>query len=302
MTGAARSTSYPVSPARPTALTDKRGIWATILAISEAAILGVLLYRIGWVRTNATADYYGVNTGLLDLSVTEYVQRSINSALQPALVLLLGTFAMLRVHQLIRRELARPPHRQHRIVRQTLRSATPVGICLLAGGSMLLLAGHIRTWPTAIAGPLAIFLGAAVIGYRRALIPAVAPLGDTSERLATLVLVGLGLMGFVLVTEQYANHVGRTIAANDAATLRSQPEILLHSTKKLDIAGGGVSLSYDPSPDQYFHYRYRGLRELIPTHGLHILAPADWGRTSWTVFTIRESASTRIDIINAPPP
>lgn len=300
MTGSIQTGSRPADTDHSTRLTPK-SVWGTVLAISEAAILGVLLYRIGWVRTNATAEYYGVKTGLLDLSAAEYLQRSANSALRPALVFALTTFAMLSLHRLIRRELAQPLHRQRRIVRRALRLAAPTGTCLLVAGSVSFLADDTTAWPAAIAGPLSILLGAALIGYRRVLAPAVTSADGTSDRLGTLVLVSLGLLGFLMVTEKYADHVGRAIAAHDAATLRAQPEILLHSTRKLDIAGGGVTLSYDPSPDQYFHYRYRGLRELIPTRGLHVLAPADWGRTSWTVFTVRESDSIRIDVINPPP-
>jgi hypothetical protein len=80
---------------------------------------------------------------------------------------------------------------------------------------------------------------------------------------------------------------------NDAASLPSRPMVLLHSTKQLDIVGDGITLTYDPSPEQNYHYRYLGLRQLLHTRTRYFSVPAHWSRGSSAVFRIQDNDTVR---------
>ncbi|HET6285268.1 MAG TPA: hypothetical protein VFG15_00790 [Amycolatopsis sp.] len=248
------------------------------------------------MRTNATANYFDIDTTMLDLTASDYVLRSINSALRP-IILFLVLFAFLQVlHRRMRTALIQPRHHRHRLARATINTAGPIGTGLLLIGTAVLLTWDDPIWPLGATAPLGILVGATLLAYHQKETnhnhhP------KTNQKFGTLALVSLGLFGFLLTIEQYASHVGQTIAVNDAANLPSRPAILLHSTKQLDIVGDGISLSYDPSPEQNYHYRYSGLRQLLHTRSRYFLVSANWNHDSSAVFCIQDNDSVRIDFI-----
>src|SRR3954463_3259502 len=60
--------------------------WEALKFVASAtALLAALLYYFGWARTQATYGYFGIDTGLLGFSTPDYLLRSINSAVPPAI-------------------------------------------------------------------------------------------------------------------------------------------------------------------------------------------------------------------------
>ncbi|MEV6907390.1 hypothetical protein [Amycolatopsis sp. NPDC051071] len=278
---------------RPKTAETKAKAWPIIVAIvSQTTILVALLYRIGWIRANATADYFGLDVTLLGLAPSDYLQRSLNSLVRPLLVFLLGTIVFYAIAPRLARS-------RGRFAERALRTARPVGGVLLLVGVLGVLVDVTPEWPEAALPPLAIFAGAGTLGYVTHLARSRAG-RESGSHLLSVTLLGLSLIGLLLTVERYAEHVGRTIAVNDAQALLTRPEIRLHSTRKLDISGTGISLGYDASPEQDFHYRYDGLRLLVYSNNRFVLVSRQWEHGKSKVFIVKDNDSVRIDV-TAPP-
>ncbi len=280
------------NPTRLKAPETRAKAWPIIVAIvSQTTILVALLYRIGWIRANATADYFGLDITLLGLAPSDYLLRSLNSLVRPLLVFLLGTIVFFVVD----RHFVRALDRHRRPAERVLRAAPLVGDALLVAGVLGVLMNSAPEWPAAAWPPLAIFAGAGILGYANHLRRSRTTRASGS-RLLSVALIGLSLVGLLLVVERYAGHVGRTVAANDAQALLTRPEIRLHSTRALDIGGTGVSLGYDASPGQDFHYRYDGLRLLVYSNNRFVLVSQQWQRGRSKVFVVKDNDSVRLDV------
>ena len=83
---------------------DQEAVWKLGGAIvGQTALLTALLLYFGWARTKTTYGYFGIDVSLLDLSTTDFVLNSVNSAYNPLLRLGLVALAGLVVHELVTR-------------------------------------------------------------------------------------------------------------------------------------------------------------------------------------------------------
>jgi hypothetical protein len=78
---------------------DQTAVWKIAAALlGQTALLTGLLVYFGWVRTQTTYRHFGLDTGLLDLSTTDLVLASVDSAYNPLLLLGFAFFAGTVVH------------------------------------------------------------------------------------------------------------------------------------------------------------------------------------------------------------
>ncbi|MFI9455768.1 hypothetical protein [Amycolatopsis sp. NPDC052450] len=270
--------------------------WIIVAAIvSQTTILVALLYRIGWIRANATAEYFGIDITLAGFTPSDYLLRSLNSIIHPLLVLSLCTVAFFALIDRLARALSSVSHDQRqRLTKRILRTARPVGGTLLLIGVAGILTNSAPHWPTATLPPLSLFFGAAILGYTTHL--ARTSIHQKSiQHVRTLALIALCGLGLMLTVEKYAENVGRNVAIYDAQDLLSRPEIRLHSKTDIDIVGTGVSLSHNPAPEQKFHYRYDGLRLLVHSNNHLFLVSKQWERGKSRVFIVKNDDTVRID-------
>ncbi|MFD5093048.1 hypothetical protein ACFWMR_20775 [Amycolatopsis thailandensis] len=270
--------------------------WVIVAAvISQTTILVALLYRVGWIRANATAEYFGLDITLVGLAPSDYLLRSLNSIIRPLLVFSLCTVAFFAITGRLTRFLSSVPRaRRRQLTDRILRTARPVGGTLLLIGIAGILTNSLPHWPAAILLPLAVFAGAAILGYS-AHLSRQSMNQKSVHHLHTLTVIILCCMGLMLAVEKYAEHVGRNIAVDDARALLQRPEIRLHSKNDIDIVGTGVSLSHNPSPEQKFHYRYDGLRLLLQGNNHLFLVSKHWERGKSKVFIVKNDDTVRID-------
>ncbi|MGK4593150.1 hypothetical protein [Amycolatopsis sp. w19] len=290
-----------IQPSVPAREETRQKTWpAVVTFVTQGAVLVALLYLIGWNRARATTDYFGVDISRLSTTPVDYLLRSLNSVAGPALVFAVCTTAFLALNRRLVRALDRPRHdRGRRTIERVLSAAGPTGGILLVLGAIGVLVNITPGWPQNGLPPLLIFLGAGILGYGAHLDRSRTE-REPGHRIRVFALVFLCFFSLLLVGQKYAGYVGRTIAVNDARMLQERPAIRLHSTRRLDIGGKGVQLSYDPSPEQYFHYRYDGLRLLTYNNNHFFLISQSWEKGKAMVIPVRENDTVRVDHFSPP--
>lgn len=81
------------------------------MVASQTALIIGLFYYFGWVRTQATFAYFGVDTSLIGYSTPNYVLRSIDAEFRPFLYAALITLVLLGIHRLVLRPALDMPER-----------------------------------------------------------------------------------------------------------------------------------------------------------------------------------------------
>ncbi|MEE2033527.1 hypothetical protein [Rhodococcus chondri] len=269
---------------------------------SQAALITALLYYFGWVRTRATFDYFGVDVSLLGFSTTDYVLRSLNSALRPLLVAGLVVVAALAARRPLLGlvdGLARNRTRRLRIIAVLTIVAVSLSMVVLNGLSDLDTARYTRGYPL----PSAVLGVAASVAVARHLcVPGTdaRPAGGGQEahaRIWALTLATLALAGAVWGIALYAHQLGEQRAVQLAGQLRRDAQVLLYSVDRLAIDGPGVVVDTLTQDGSRYAYRYSGLRLLIRSDGRYLFVPAGWRKGVDSVFVIDAEQSVRIDVI-----
>jgi hypothetical protein len=282
------------------------GVWAAARSIaSQTVMITALLYYFGWVRTQTTYAYFGIDAGALGFSTTDYVLRSINSTFQPLIGAGLVALGLMAVHSWIVVPAVTAPTRSRtrRFAHVAILTAHAVALVLAAVVAAGLLAQDEVGRRLGFVLPLALFGAAGLFAYvqhLRSLTSApdgTAPVGfSTAPHSRSLALLALGLVGLLWAVALYATHVGAGIAANIAAGLPTRPDVSVYSTQRIAISGTGIAVDEIQQEGTKYRYRYSGLRLLIHTHDRYLLLPASWQKGRDSVYLIQDNDDIRIDL------
>jgi hypothetical protein len=235
---------------------------------SQAAILTAVLVYFGWVRTNATYNYFGVDVSTLNFSVFDYVLRSVDAAF-PMLIAfgLIGACAMV-AHAQIQSRLDNEPD----LVRRVASRAGWAGLALVLAGFVLALT---FTGPNGsdIWGPLILLAGFAATAYALGLRNSRTPSGGAGY---LVVLVGMALVAFLWAVTAYAGYIGVQKAEQVMTGLPRQADVTVYSTDSLLISGPGIFAARVGATQAEYHFRYDGLRLLVSSGGQYFLLPSRW--------------------------
>jgi hypothetical protein len=168
-----RSTTVTAAPADDSSpvhtATAGEQSWAAIAGTvtSQTALVIGLLYYFGWVRTQATFAYFGVDTSLIGYGTSDYVLRSVEAAFQPFIWTALITLALLGIHRfLIRRALDMPEGSRVRVgVQCSVLTLHLVGIGLAAVVITGMLIPDRVGRPLGLLVPVSLIVSVALLGY-----------------------------------------------------------------------------------------------------------------------------------------
>jgi hypothetical protein len=106
------------------------------------------------------------------------------------------------------------------------------------------------------------------------------------------------LVAVFWATANVARQRGVDAARAIELSLPIQPQAVVYSRDRLQIAGPGVGLSELDAPDAAFAFRYNGLRTLVHAGGRWFLLPVGWTRQNGaTVFLLPDSSEAiRVDL------
>ncbi|WP_246295794.1 hypothetical protein [Arthrobacter wenxiniae] len=278
---------------------------AKVLAIISSigppvTVATALLVYFGWARSDAQARAMGLDVSLFGYSVQDYALRSIRSLFFPLVSLLIAGLAWLAVDGWVRGQME--PGRRGPLMAR-LSAAATVGGTALAGGCWLLAVVLPRGAFLAVPFLMAAGVLLAEWGVRLHRLT----LGQPPRTSGRLVLQHRALEAtfvFTLVTvllfwgvSDFAQVVGRGLAADVQAQLASLPRADVYSHADLSIGAPGVAqnrLGTASAPV----YKYTGLHLLVVSGGRFFLLPDGWTLARGTVVVLPDNDDVRVEFGN----
>lgn len=265
----------------------QRGYSVATTFVAPATFLSALLFYFGYVSSRAQFAYFGVDVDTIGLSTQDFVMRSPQALLVPALLLtLLGATLLALSHLLARRTFSAAALR---------RSYVAAGAILAVGVAMLFGYRWLGSWPFyPMVTPLVLVAGLVVLAW-----------------LWHRTGVRRGATGFALLaavtclfwaTATLAQWTGLGAAQRTARDLDQLPAVVLDTKERLYLTDGIVEETVLPAEEeQEFRYRYRGLRLLIQAGDAMFLVPQTWSPSGSTLRVPVDEVRVRFRFVNQPP-
>jgi hypothetical protein len=268
--------------------------WLGLIA-GQAALLGALLFYVGWVRTQSLLRHFGLDNNIIHLSWNDYILRSPNVVI-PALTL---TFAVSVLLVIAGGSLWTYLRR-----RQKDHLALSLGSYVLAAVALVLgLVGYFDKVVFSATIPFVpIFFAVAVALF--ALGAGVSPITDKAKSgvrayhstIAILVVLTAVLSTF-WIASVYATHTGEALAVLIEKHPTTRTSVTIYSQVDLGLAPPVITTKL--AEDSPFKRRYSGLRFLIYAPDKYALIPENWRRGRDPVYIIRDDPSIRVEITSA---
>jgi hypothetical protein len=267
--------------------------------LSQTVLLSSVLFYFGWVRTQATWGYFGIDVALLGYSTTDFALRSINATFLPLIGIGVAALLAVAVHRsvLLPAVLATRSARGRAIVRVAIGSAYVMGTSALAALAIGLLVPAAVSWAPDVTLPVALLLSAGLLAYADRLRAARLPVSPGKPGLRPLILVVLALIGLLWCVAVYARRTGVEAAAAVAASLTARPAITIYSAERLAISGPGIVVAPLARPDAKYRFRYSGLVLLQPLPDRYLLLAAHWRKGIDPVYVVPAGNDIRMDIV-----
>lgn len=261
--------------------------------VAPATFVGTLLFYFGYVSARAEYSYFGIDVDTLGFSTRDYVMRSPQALLVPALLLLLLGAAVAAVLAGLRSGRIGP--------RVVARLAIGGGLLAGAGLVLVFLYAWLGDWTGyALLTPLVISAGVGLLA-----------LAGRSRGFPTSVVVMFTLVAVVSTfwaTATLAQWTGRGIAENTARHFGDLPSVVLDTHEPLYLRDTVtteqtlVPVGSDKAPDgQTFRYRYYGLRLLVQSGDRMFLVPERWDPSDSTLMFDTSDVRVKFRFVNTPP-
>lgn len=262
--------------------------------VAPISVLTALFVYFGFVRTSYFFSYFGVNMGVLKLSVQDYVLRSVEVSFGAvARLALFGTLLIVLdrgVAMVLARRVALG--RMDRALRWTLAA---VGVVLVVLG----LTSAVNEAVVAVLNPLigsAVLAAGAIVVLRFGSTLLQNLDGSSRRRTSVLTAAVLVISGFWAATI-YAQDLGLEAARNIDTSVGRLPLVTVFSNDPLDLPGRDVSASRITTGDPKYRYRYSGLSLLTYSNDRWFVIT---GRLSGgyhsSVAILRDSEAIRVEV------
>ncbi len=267
-----------------------------------ATITTALLFYFGWNRTQSIAGYFGLDQRLFGFSTQDYLLRSIDAMFLPIIGVVVVGLAWVSLDRMMtaRMEAGRPMTRPWRLAPAVTGA---VGAALVVWGAI----GSAQNVPGSrqFARPLSTACGTALAAYAIFLFRRMRASDSDGKALPRASAVQLALVGVLFTTNlfwavaDYAGAIGQQRAKVLAASLPSQPGVVLHSRQRLHIDAPGVTETELGDVESAYRYRYEGLRLLLHSAKKYFLLPADWTPQGGAVIVLPEGDAPRLDFVRS---
>lgn len=274
-----------------------------VLLVPPTTLFTALAFWFGWTMTDSRSRYFGLDPSTLEFTSTDYVLRSPDALIDPAILLAFSMLMGLGLHDLVRRILHKDT--DVRIVRRAATGAAVLGFVAIALGVLSLFDDpldlreiHLLLRPALLGG------GALCTAYSYFLLVAATDRSTTRpssgpapawERSIYLTLASLVVLSLFWATTLYARDEGRKLAEYIAGHLDDQPAVTVYSAESLAI-GSPVSVERNNTPDARYRYKYSGLRLLVRSADKFFLVPDRWTRDDGAIIILKDEPSIRIEL------
>jgi hypothetical protein len=255
--------------------------------VAPATFLTALLFYFGYVSSRAEYRYFGLDVDTIGLSTQDYVMRSPQALLVPALLFtVLGAGGLL-----LSRRLDRIP-----LTPGAVRGAH-VAAGLLVGAGMVLVAGYrwFGAWPFyPMVTPVLLAAGLTVLAWLW---------HRTGVRRGVVAFTVLAVATCLFwATATLAQWTGLGVAQRTARDLDQLPAVVVDTKERLYLGDGVVEEVRLPREEgQEFAYRYTRFRLLIQAGDRMFLVPDTWVPRGSTVMLPMDDVRVRFRFVDEPP-
>jgi hypothetical protein len=245
---------------------------------SPVAVTTALLVYFGWVRMNVQAKELGYDISVIDLSIQDYVLKTVNVLFIPLVLVCVLALVLRTLHRWIVDRDKRRLRKLAIALKYSFIGWVGLAIVLMTQGSPM---GRSEL-------PIAVTLSLLCALYSSVLVPAT----DKSRSAWVLLLTLLVLVAF-WDAERLARVMGHAYAESILANPGQLVGVIVHSEKDLLIDGAATTRI--DSPESAYHFRYEELHLLQRSGDRFLVVTDEWAVGPRRVFVLRESDSVRID-------
>ncbi|WP_345610447.1 hypothetical protein [Pseudonocardia adelaidensis] len=261
------------------------------LFLAPATMVTAVLYWFGFELTVGRVGWFGLTTGVLGFSTTDYLIRGTEAGVVPLVVLFFAVLVGVAAHGGLARLAAR---------RYDTRWCRPALAITLVVGGLLSAAGFAGAFiplsfpadgyltPPALLATAPLFT--VHVGHLL--------LGDVDRRYfraAAIAAIGLAVLGVFWATSLYAEALGRGRGQQLANDLGSLPAVTVYSERSLALHTV-PSKPLAASESGRYTRQYSGLRLLLFSGGKYFLLPDTWTQDGGTVVILADTAELRVEI------
>ena len=283
----------PEQPRRRGAMQAMQAVESVSSVIAPLTVVTALLFYVGWVRTRAFFNYFGVGSTLVGYTPQDYVLHSAEVSIGAVLLLAFAGVVLVGLDRLVATVIERV---SGGLLGQWIRW----GLAGL-GASLVLIGLGAATTDAAIAmvppitGAGLVALGAVLFLRFGAESPSrQGLLGSGTTGLSVVVLA----LAFVWAATIYAQDLGvkAAVAIDGDARSLPLPVATVYSSEPLDLPGTNVTATRVLGEDQRWHYRYTGAVLLTYSNERWFLIPEPVsGEYRSSVVVLRDSESIRVE-------
>jgi hypothetical protein len=267
--------------------------------VANVTVLTALLVYFGWVRAEEHAAGLGIDESLLGMTVREYVLRSVRPVIVMVVAICVCGLLWLSAEPYVRRAVRPRPEGGRRPWWGTGLAAL-LGLSWLVLPLVVRLLGEFRPVLATILFPAAIGAGILLWSWSRSERGSGAdpPARRTTRAVLTWTLVVVCL--FWSATN-FAQNLGRNLAAGFADTIALRPAVVVYSSARLHLDGPGV-VEQTMASEAGDTFSYTGLRFVEHTGGNYFLVSEGWTPTYGVFFVLPDdSAGTRFEFVRGAP-
>ena len=301
---APRASDRPATPDADSSGSLRRMLQTVATVIGPATLVSAMAFYFGWVSTNATFTYFGLDASVLGLTVQEIVLSSTDAVFIPLGAILLIALAAIALHSVLIRWTDRGGEAAVRVERLSRAM-------LVLGAVLLLLGIWAALEPLPFRTPflfqqLSSGMGIALLGYglyiRRRVRATALPGGDSPEQ-RRLWSAGMALVWLIIALSlfwamsEYAKALGRGRAQQLALGLGRQPSVVVYAQRDLHLGGPGVVKRTLRGEEAAYRFRYSGLTFLVRSGGKYFLVPAGWTTSTGRVVVLPDTDAVRVEFL-----
>ena len=292
----------PSSPAR--------GIAGQIVA-NTSLLIAVLVY-MGWAYDNALYGYFHLSPLDLDISIVEYMLRSLDLFSTTIIIVAVAIIAATSIRawgvgktRLIRlaadaattRMSAIPAFRRLASTDAAEQSRARQVLLVRIGAAVTLTA--LVLYRIANYVPINTYLFLCLLGGGVLLLtwPTRA---DRRGRFPYAMAVVVAAVCALWAASLYAQNLGIQEAKKVVQDLPTRTAVVVYSSQPLALSGPGLTVQRLPATYRY-HYRYQGLRLLLMRSGTYYLLPVYWNPQLDLTYILNQSDSIRVEVLGMQP-
>ncbi|MBO3750669.1 hypothetical protein J5X84_31720 [Streptosporangiaceae bacterium NEAU-GS5] len=256
---------------------DFNRMWGILTHIvAPTTFVAAIMVYFGEVSTNKMYASLGVDQSMLGLSYQEYALRSVPSAIEPLVLVLVVILAMALTAPSAHLWLTRFLTGRRTATLWTVAVVAAFGVAGVVVG-MIGMSGQMRL--THFVTQICLGLGAVVLVYSAALYNRVnprRPASSTDQVLGRTICIALILILLLWSVAAFARQRGVEEAKKYWTSQKGLPSTVVYAARRLYLEGPGITETTLPDPNAMFPYRYTGLRLLTHSNERYFLLPDCW--------------------------